>query len=203
MVESVRSIISTKAMSHLLLLALAVSATGVAAQLTERTMPSQKQSSRADSPEVNELLNQAKAQANQLKIDASDMESFTRTDVAWETQASKINQVKGDVNAVSRTIAKMRDEEPMASEWQKMAIARTQPLLKELVANTTAVIEHLNKDRGRNLHTEEHKDMLQMNADLSSELSTVINDFINYGNTKNKFYALRQKLEVSEAGSKQ
>jgi hypothetical protein len=203
MVESVRSIISTKAMSHLLLLALAVSATGVAAQLTERTMPSQKQSSRADSPEVNELLNQAKAQANQLKIDASDMESFTRTDVAWETQASKINQIKGDVNAVSRTIAKMRDEEPMASEWQKMAIARTQPLLKELVANTTAVIEHLNKDRGRNLHTEEHKDMLQMNADLSSELSTVINDFINYGNTKNKFYALRQKLEVSEAGSKQ
>lgn len=203
MVESVRSIISTKAMSPLLLLALAVSATGVAAQLTERTMPSQKQSSRADSPEVNELLNQAKAQANQLKIDASDMESFTRTDVAWETQASKINQIKGDVNAVSRTIAKMRDEEPMASEWQKMAIARTQPLLKELVANTTAVIEHLNKDRGRNLHTEEHKDMLQMNADLSSELSTVINDFIDYGNTKNKFYALRQKLEVSETGSKQ
>lgn len=203
MVESVRSIISTKAMSHLLLLALAVSATGVAAQLTERTMPSQKQSSRADSPEVNELLNQAKAQANQLKIDASDMESFTRSDVAWETQASKINQVKGDVNAVSQTIAKMRDEEPMASEWQKMAIARTQPLLKELVANTTAVIEHLNRDRGRNLHTQEHKDMLQMNADLSSELSTVINDFINYGNTKNKFYALRQKLEVSETGSKQ
>ncbi|HEX2916907.1 MAG TPA: hypothetical protein VHN81_00200 [Edaphobacter sp.] len=190
-------------MSPLLLLALAVSATGVAAQLTERTMPSQKQSSRADSPEVNELLNQAKAQANQLKIDASDMESFTRSDVAWETQAIKINQVKGDVNAVSQTIAKMRDEEPMASEWQKMAIARTQPLLKELVANTTAVIEHLNRDRGRNLHTQEHKDMLQMNADLSSELSTVINDFINYGNTKNKFYALRQKLEVSETGSKQ
>lgn len=203
MVGSLRSMIPTAVMSHLLLLALAISATGAAAQLTARTMQSSKQSSRPDSTEVNTLLSQVKSQANQLKMDASEMESFTRTNVAWETQASKINQIKGDVNAVSQTITKMKDEEPMASEWQKIAIARTQPLLRELVSNTTAVIEHLNKDRGRNLHNQQHADMLKMNADLSSELSTVINDFIDYGNTKNKFYALRQKLEVSETGSNQ
>jgi hypothetical protein len=172
-----------------------------AAQLTERTSPSQKQSNQPDSKEVSDLLNQAKSQANQLTTDATEMESFTRSNLAWETQASKINAIKGDVNAVSQTVAKLKDEESMASAWQKMAIARIQPLLRELVTNTTAVIEHLNKDRGRNLQSQEHKDMLKMNADLSSDLATVIGDFVDYGNTKNKFYALQHKLELSEGGA--
>lgn len=169
-----------------------------AAQLTTRSMPSQEQSQVADSHEVSDLLNQAKSQANRLKMDASEMESFTRSNLDWQTEVNKINQIKSDVNVVGRIVTKLKEEQTMASEWQKTAIARITPLLQELASNTTAVIDHLNKDQGRNLKSEEHRDMLKMNADLASDLSSVIGDFVEYGKTKSRFHQLRQKLELSE-----
>lgn len=179
------------------LLLLSTSSKG-AAQLTQRSMGSQQQSTQPDSKEVSDLLNQARSEANQLRTDATEMESFTRSNLDWQTEASKINQIKEDVNAVGRTLAKLKDEEPMASEWQKTAIARITPLLQELASTTTDVINHLNKDHGRNLNSQEHRDMLKMNADLSADLATVVSDFVDYGKTKVRFYELRQKLEITE-----
>jgi hypothetical protein len=197
-----RSFPSLAVLMGLLLLSWPISSTA-ATQLTARTTQTLEQSNQSDSKDVSDLLNEARSQANKLKMDASDMEAFTHSDISWETQSIKINEVRADVNAVSQTLTKLKNEEEMASAWQKMAIERIHPLLKELVTNTTAVIDHLNKDRGRNLNSQEHKDMLKMNAELSSELSSVINDFVDYGKTKNRFYELRQKLEVSEAGGTQ
>lgn len=180
-----------------ILLLLSTSSKGVA-QLTERSMQPQPQNTQPDSNEVSDLLNQARSEANQLRADASEMESFTRSNLDWQTEASKINQIKEDVNAVGRTLAKLRDEEAMASDWQKTAIERITPLLQELASTTTSVINHLNKDHGRNLNSQEHRDMLKLNADLSADLATVVADFVDYGKTKTRFYELRQKLELSE-----
>lgn len=179
------------------LLLLSTSSKG-AAQLTQRPMGTQPQSNQADSQEVSDLLNRARSEANQLRTDATEMESFTRSNLDWQTEASKINRIKEDVNAVGRTVAKLKDEESMASQWQKTAISRITPLLQELASTTTDVINHLNKDRGRNLNSQEHRDMLKMNADLSGDLATVVSDFVDFGKTKARFYELRQKLEISE-----
>lgn len=193
-----RSFPSLAVLMGLLLLSWPMSSTA-ATQLSARTTQTPQQSTKPDSKDVSDLLDEAKSQANKLKMDASDMEAFTHSDLSWQTQAAKINDVKADVNAVSQTLTKLKNEEEMASAWQRMAIQRIRPLLQELVTNTTAVIDHLNKDRGRNLNSQEHKDMLKMNAELSANLSTVIDDFVDYGKTKNRFYELRQKLELSEA----
>lgn len=154
--------------------------------------------SQADSKQVTDLLDQAKTQAAQLKSDAVDMQSFPQSNLSWETHADKIMAIKQDVNNVGQTMAKLNAAESEASSWQKTAIDRVNPLLKELADNTTAIIDHLNREHGRLLNTPEHKDLLNDNADLATDLSAMIADFVDYGRTRAKYFELRHKLELSE-----
>ena len=71
-----------------------------------------------DSKEVSDLLAQAKGQAGQLKLDAADMETFTRTNVTWESHAAKITAIKDHVNKVADTVAKLNQLHDTASPWQ-------------------------------------------------------------------------------------
>jgi len=151
-----------------------------------------------DSKEVSDLLAQAKGQAGQLKLDAADMETFTRTNVSWESNAAKITAIKDHVNKVADTVAKLNQLRDTASSWQKTAIDRVNPLLQELASNTTAIIDHLNKEKGGRLNTPEHKEYLKSNAELAANLSSTIADFVDYGKTKAKFDKEARELEVSE-----
>jgi hypothetical protein len=152
----------------------------------------------ADSREVVDLLGQAKAQAGQLKLDAAEMETFTRTNVSWESHAEKITSIKDHVNKVGETVAKLNQARDTASPWQKTAIDRVNPLLQELASNTTATIDHLNKEKGGRLNTPEHSHFLRTNAELAANLSTVVADFVDYGKTKAKFEKEARELEVSD-----
>lgn len=151
-----------------------------------------------DSKEVSDLLSQAKTEATQLKTDASDMESFTLSTLSWQTHATKIMEIKEHVNAAGKTVSKLNQAKNTASTWQKTAIDRVNPILKELAENTTAIIDHLNKEQGRLLNTQEHKDYLKTNAELATRMAAVVSDFVDYGQTKEKFEELSHKLEISE-----
>jgi len=151
-----------------------------------------------DSKEVSDLLSQARTQAAQLKDDAAKMDILAQSNMSWESQAPKINAIRDDVNRVQKTMAKLNDASGAASPWQKTAIDRINPLLKEMADNTTSIIEHLNREQGARLNTKEHKDYVKANAELAEEMSTMITDFVNYGKTRAKFEKLTQELEVSE-----
>lgn len=152
-----------------------------------------------DSREVSDLLSQVKTEAIQLKTDASDMESFTLSpSLGWQSHAAKITEIKEHVNKAGDTLSKLNQARNTASDWQRTAIDRVDPILRELAANTTSIIDHLTKEQGRLLNTEEHKDYLKTNAELASKMAAVITDFVDYGETKAKFEKLTQKLEVAE-----
>jgi hypothetical protein len=147
-----------------------------------------------DSEQVSKLLSEAKTLAFQLKEDAGTMESYTRSNVSWQSHAAAINQIKEHVNALGRQVAKLKDERNTASPWQKTAIDRINPFLDELGGYTSAVIEHI---KGEPKHTmDEYKDYLEANADYSADLAAMIADFVDYGKTKQRFERLAGKLEV-------
>jgi hypothetical protein len=75
-----------------------------------------------DSDHVAKLLAEAKTLAFQLKDDAVAMEGFTRMNVAWETHAVAINQIREHVNALETQEAKLKDARTEAAPWQKTAI---------------------------------------------------------------------------------
>lgn len=177
---------------HLPTLALMLAALFVLPALRAADIP-------GDSKEVNELLAQVKTEAIQLKTDATDMESFTLSpNLAWQSHAVKITEIKDHVNKAGETLLKLEQERNTASTWQKTAIDRVGPILKELAANTTAIIDHLTKEQGRLLNTQEHKDYLKTNAELATRMEAVISDFLNYGQEKEKFEDLSHKLELAE-----
>jgi hypothetical protein len=151
-----------------------------------------------DSKEVSALLSEAKTETIQLRDDADAMESFTLSNLSWQSHADKVMEIKQHINNLGKTIAKLNGARNSASPWQQVAIDRINPILRELAANVEATIDHLNRDRGNPLQTSEHKDFLKANAELSTRIATLVSDFVDYGQTKTKFEQLSQRLEVAE-----
>jgi hypothetical protein len=149
-----------------------------------------------DSPEIVKLLADAKAEAHELKADTEDLDSFVKSKLSWQSHATKIEMIKEHVNATGKLLAKMKDAEALGSPWQKEAIARIEPLLKELAGNTEATIRYLNENQTR-VHFPEFRDYTKANYELATDLEALIRDFVNYGDTKARFERLKNKLEVT------
>jgi len=150
-----------------------------------------------DSGTVFKLLSEARTQAFQLSSDAAEMESFTTyfpQSLAWQTHIDALNRIKGDVNKMGRQLVKLEEAKATALPWQRLAIDRITPLLKELAANTTATIETLNKNK--DVAADEYEDYLEANADSASYLAAVIGDFVDYGKTKARLERLTNRLEI-------
>jgi len=149
-----------------------------------------------DSAQVTKMLSETKTMAYQLKEDALTMESFNYTKASWEAQVAAINTIKDHINALGKQVAKLRGAEGETSPWQKAVIERINPFLDEMVGYTTAEIEHLSGAREHNFA--EYKDYLEANADYASDLSAMIDDFVSYGNAKNRVEHLVSKLEIEK-----
>jgi hypothetical protein len=57
------------------------------------------------------------------------------------------------------------------------------------------VIQYINKTP-RRFVSGEYKEFVEANADIAQQLSGMISDFVNYGNTKNRLEHLTNKLEL-------
>src|ERR1035437_731502 len=84
-----------------------------------------------DAERVSQLLSKAKEEALQLKLDAAEMESFTRSQVSWESHADKLSEIKEHVNKVGETVNQLNAARSGAAPWQKVAIGRVNPLMAE------------------------------------------------------------------------
>jgi ABC-type Na+ efflux pump permease subunit len=149
-----------------------------------------------DHPKITALLADAKAEAVELKNDSTDMESFTRSSLNWESYAQKIEMIKEHVNNTGKLLTKLQAEESNGSPWQQTAIKRIEPLLKELAANTEKTINYLNENKTKT-HFSDFKDYVQMNCEIATNLEELIRDFVNYGEAKQKLDRLAEKLEIT------
>jgi hypothetical protein len=151
--------------------------------------------SKEENPQVTQLLSEAREKAAVLSRDADEMESLTRSDVSWQTHASMLETMKEDVNDLGKIVERLEASRESASQWQRQAIDRMVPLLKELASNTTAAINHLDQERTRPT-TGEYADYLQQNAKTARELSDMVSSFVQYDQTRAKLEKLEQKLEL-------
>lgn len=148
-----------------------------------------------DSPEVAELLSQAKSHANQLRDDADTMKSYSGSGLSWESHADQINMIKEHANDLGKVLQQMSERHHIASQWQQSAIDRITPLARELAADIEATIEHINNNQDR-LHTPQYKDYLSANYEVSSSLAKLISDYVSYGQSKARYDSLGKTLEA-------
>ena len=149
-----------------------------------------------DNEQVAKLLSDARTQAYQIRTDAETMVTYTMSNTSWQSHATAVDLMKQHVNAAGATLAKLDDAKKNASPWQATAIDRIRPLLKEIADNTQNAISYLNKNPNK-LTTGEYKDYIEATADQAAQLSSLIGDFVSYGNTKNRMERLATKLEIS------
>jgi Glu-tRNA(Gln) amidotransferase subunit E-like FAD-binding protein len=139
-------------------------------------------------------LDAAKAEAAELARDADEMTGLIRSDASWQSHAETLNRIKDHVNNMGKIVAKLQQERDEASPWQQQAIDRMIPMLKEVAANTTAAIEHLNSNQSRPV-SGNYKDYLEQNAYTSHELADMISSVEQYDRTRTKLERLQDKLE--------
>ncbi len=149
----------------------------------------------ANEESVSKLLSQAKTQSYAISVDATTLESYTRSTLDWTTHASEITRMRSDINAAGMTVTALNDSKSQAAAWQVTAIDRIVPYLREIATNTTAAIEFLNKNQSR-LKSAEYKDYIEANSDTSQELASLIAHFVDYGNHKSRYESLRNTLEL-------
>ncbi len=148
-----------------------------------------------DTHKITRLLSEVKTQAVILSTDADMMESYTLSSVSWEGHSDEINQIRDHINKAGREVAQLDEMRKMAAPWQQAAIDRIRPDLQELADNTTKAIRFLNKNPDR-LFEPQYKDYLEANADVSSQLATMIGNYVSYGRAKNRMEMLAGKLEL-------
>jgi len=148
-----------------------------------------------DNKEVSQLLEDIKGQAADLQRDSDELESFTRSDMSWQSHAEELDRIKERINAIGKTISKLQNLRSSASPWQQEAIDRIIPVAKKLASNTTAAIEHLNKNPLR-INEPQYQQYLKSNAEAASNLATLVKDFVEYGKTRTTLEAYERKLEV-------
>lgn len=148
-----------------------------------------------DSPDVSNLLAQAKDYAAKLAEDSALMKSFANSQMSWESHANQINMIREHINNMGKVLKQMGDRREFASPWQQSAIDRVTPLAAELARDVESTIDFLNKNHER-LFQPQYKDYLDSNYEVSSSLSALVSDFVSYGKNKAKYETLGTELEV-------
>lgn len=148
--------------------------------------------------DISTLLQDAKVSANELKADAVQMESFSRSKVSWHSHAAQVARVKEHINRAGKIVSQMQDARGGTEAWHQEAIDRITPALKELATNTESIIDHINKSPNH-LWNPTYREYLTSNAELANELSRLVGDAVDYDTTKTKIQSLQEKLEKLES----
>jgi hypothetical protein len=157
-----------------------------------------QQASTQDSLQIAELFKQARVESAQLQRDSEELVRFHKTLLSWESHAQQVQAIKEHVNKVGELEQQLRDARESGSAWQQEAIDRINPLLKELADNLTSTINHLNEHKSA-LFASPYPEYVKANAELAVKLHTMISDFVDYGQTKQAFQELQNRLELEKA----
>ena len=181
---------SQKRTPYFLLLSLLV-ASGISILTTAKAADS----SSGSSQEVHQLLSQVKTVAIALEQDSAELAGWTRQKtLTWQSHAAKLAEIKEHVNKAGALLTQLNQAREGASPWQHQAIDRIYPILKELDDNTEATIDHLN-DNSANIHFAAYQDYAEAGYDLSKELTTLVSDYVDYGEHEEALRSLQDKLQ--------
>ncbi|MDE3200510.1 MAG: hypothetical protein KGN79_06265 [Acidobacteriota bacterium] len=148
-----------------------------------------------DSARINDLLKNVKSHAALATHDAEMLQSFTRSDLSWQSHAIQINMIKEHINNLIEDHNAMIAAREEASPWQQKAIDRTDPVVKEIADRLTATIDHLNNNQNK-IKLQAYRDYVHSSYELITTLDKMVNDFVNYEEAKSKADTLEQDLEL-------
>jgi len=143
---------------------------------------------------LDQLLQDAKAQADLLQNDSEQMEGFSRSNPSWQSHAAQIDTIKGHVNNMGEIVARLQAARGEAGKPYQEAIDRIVSPLQEVASNTTAIINHLNQSP-KSLGDPIYQDYLRANAELATTISQEVSSIVAYANAETKFQKAQDQLQ--------
>ena len=150
---------------------------------------------KAESPQLTQLLADANDEAFELARDATDTQMLICTDENWVDHALMLAKVKGHVDNLALIIEKMSKAQKSGSELQQQAVEQMLPLVRQLSANTTAALNYLKQSKTRPT-SETYTRYLEKNAETAHQLSSMIWSLIDYEKSMTEIEQPRSKLEA-------
>ena len=135
------------------------------------------------------LFQEARTTATQLNRDAETMESFTRSNLNWQSHSAQITQIKDHINKAGSILSQMQAARGEAKPWHQDAIDGITPALKELASNTESIINHLNENP-RRLKDPTYMQYLKSNAQSAREPAAAVGNVVDYDRTRTKMEEL-------------
>lgn len=142
-----------------------------------------KEPTQRDSPEVTKLLKEARSEAVKLQLETERLDSYKNTALSRESHARQLDVTKDHVNELGKILDKLEARNVEASPWQQKAIEEMRPMLEKLAERTSEAIEHV-RDNPWQVRDPDYHEALEHKAELASQLADLLNDHINYGQTK-------------------
>jgi gamma-glutamyl-gamma-aminobutyrate hydrolase PuuD len=147
--------------------------------------------------DVTALFQEAQTTATQLSRDATTMESFTRSNLTWQSHSAQIKLIKEHINKAGSILSQMQAARADAKPWHQDAIDGITPTLKQLAANTESIVNALNQNP-KWLKDPTYIEYLKSNQKLARDLSAAVGNVVDYDNTKTKMEELQGKLGQSK-----
>lgn len=155
--------------------------------------------SSSDSARVTQLLKNVKQHSALAVHDAETLESYTRSNVSWQTHSSQLNMIKTHVNDLIEDHNEMIAAREDSSAWQQEAIDRTDPLVKDIASRLNSMILHLT-DNTHNTKMKPYLDYAHSNYELISRLDKMVSDYVDYEEAKSKADNLEKQLDIPPSG---
>lgn len=178
------------------LIARIVATTFLTLGLGAATVPCLSAMSADNTHNISRMLSELSSEAYFLNHATEQMGALTdNNNISWRSHSDAIDAIRDDINSMGRDLEKLDQGRAVALPWQIRALDCAEPVLRDLAANTDAVIEDLNSDpQLRN--TDNYKNYIRKNAEDASDLAASLSDFVKYGKTEERLTRLTERLRV-------
>jgi hypothetical protein len=149
----------------------------------------------SDSKEISNLMSQAKSHAALAEDDAAKLESYTRSNVSWQSHAARLQGIREHVNELGQLNKKLNAARPEGSLWQHMAVDEVDFRLREMADLLTATINYLNENPSR-VRMPTFRGYVKANCKLTSRLAKMIDDYVDYDEVRSRTDLLEQKMNL-------
>jgi hypothetical protein len=142
------------------------------------------------------LLTEIRRETAGLRLHADTLGTFAQSpQYSWQSHAFYLDRVKNHINAVGERTAELQQIRYAVFPWQERAINDVTSHAAQVAASTQAAIVYLNENKGRHF-VPEYRDHLTAIADKSEDMKQIVDKFLDYEKTQQKFLRLQNELEL-------
>jgi len=152
------------------------------------------------SDEARETINDLRQQAASAAEQADELRQLTlHPSNDPDSNIPRLDAIKDEINAMGKEMQALENERESLAGWERQAVDKTEPLLREMASTTTKALEYYNENR-THLWTDDYRHLADKILDDADQVSHTLRDYLAYAKASEKERKLSHTLGFSGAG---